>query len=240
MCLRSVVPDEGPDGGPIAVVVHRWHSGISYAGGRGVHDSDAGIEVYRQRPISRISQILLRNARLIRSNLAAQIDRLDRVEMELTVLSSWAAGEDHLGAWIAEKPGSMIHHLAIQNNPNDSIDVEINLWLPFHLSPSLAGSFCSSRSPPRCLVEDLRFPLGIHETRLSAFSNNVCRGRFARIRRIKTIHSLRKVLSAAGYDPGLIQSHQEKGVRLAFRSKHLSKKAGNSKEESWIGRISSV
>jgi hypothetical protein len=184
-------------------------------------------------------QILLRNARLIRSNLAAQIDRLDRVEMELTVLSSWAAGEDQLGAWIGEKPGSMICHLAIQNNPNDSIDVEINSSPAFHLSPRLAGLFLFLAESAKVSRGRSALPPWHSRNEVICFLEQRMQGKIRPQYVNNLIHSLRKVLSAAGHDPGLIQSHLEKGVRLALRSKHLSKKAGNSKEKSVISSDSS-
>lgn len=179
-------------------------------------------------------QILLRNARLIRSNLSAQIDRLDRVEMELAVLSSWAAGGGHQGAWIAEEPGSMIHHLAIQNNPNDSIDVEINSSPAFHLGPRLAGLFLFLAESTKVSRGRSALPPWHSRNEVICFLEQRMQGKIRPQYVNNLIYSLRKVLSAAGHDPGLIQSHQEKGVRLAFRSKHLSEKAGNSKEESVI------
>jgi len=176
---------------------------------------------------------LLRGARLIRSNLSAQIDRLDRLEMELTVLISRADGDSAARAWIADRPGSTIHHLAIQKNPNESIEMEINSGPAFHLSPRLAGLFMflagpaeanqggQASAPWRSRGEVIRFLEGRMRRKIRPqYVNNL-------------IHSLRKALVVSGHDPGLIQSHQEKGVRLAFRNEVFSKK-GNSVVESVI------
>ena len=191
---------------------------------------DESMQVPPNADLATSLRFLLRGARLIRSNLSAQIDRIDRLEMELTVLISRADGDFAARAWIADRPRSTIHHLAIQNNPDESIDVEINSGPTFHLSPRPAGLFMflaetnqggRTPAPWRSRREVIRFLEGRMRGKIRPqYVNNL-------------IHSLRKALIESGHDPGLIQSHQEKGVRLAFRNEVFSKK-GNSVVESVI------
>lgn len=179
-------------------------------------------------------QILLRDTRLIRGNLLAQIERIDRIEMELTVLISAAIGDERLHARIGERPGSMIHHLAIQHNPNDSLEIEINSRPPFHLSPRLAGIFLLLAGSNKTSDGALAPRSWYSRSEILCFLERSMRGRIRPQYINNLVHSLRRALSAAGHDPALVQSHKEKGVCLAFSGRASARRLSSRLKETVI------
>lgn len=158
---------------------------------------------------------LLHDVRLIRNSLEAQIERLERVELELSVLVS-SSGADPSNAGPLGG-GPMAHNLEINPLPDGSVEFAIDGGDTFSLGPRLAEVFQylasgdKDRSGQDALVgwrsrmEIIAF-LEKHARR--AFRTNNVNG---------MVYLLKKALQKAGYDPKLIQTHRQKGVRLAYK-----------------------
>jgi hypothetical protein len=156
--------------------------------------------------------------RLTRANLSAQIERIDRAELELeSLIRSGPPDDGNTRFDSSEFP--VVHNLDIKERANGSIVVVIdggggNLTLP----PSLAGVFQFLASAEkerggndpligwrsRSVIKEFLEKQVVGKPYRLSFVNNV-------------VFQLRNALRKAGYDRALIQTHRRKGVRLAYK-----------------------
>lgn len=156
----------------------------------------------------------LHDLRLVRSALEAQIDRLDRLELEMGRLTS-LDGRD-AGA-LAPGALSVALNLEIQPQPDGSARIVIDGGANLLLAPRLADVFqflASSEKDRtakdglmewRSRMEVVRF---LEKHAGKAFTTRYLNG---------MVYLLKKALREAGYDARLIQSHRQKGLRFAYQ-----------------------
>ena len=156
----------------------------------------------------------LHDLRLVRSALEAQIDRLDRLELEMDRLAS-LDGRD-AGA-LAPGATPVALYLEIHPQPDGSARIIIDGGAKLLLAPRLADVFhylASSEKDHtakdglpewRSRMEIVRF---LEKHAGKAFTTRYLNG---------MIYLLKKALHEAGYDARLIQSHRQKGVRFAYQ-----------------------
>jgi hypothetical protein len=158
---------------------------------------------------------LLRDVRLIRKCLDAQLGRLERVERELSVLAS-SSGADPSNA-VPLGGGPMAHNLEINPLPDGSVEFAIDGGDTFSLGPRLAEVFQylasgdKDRSGQDALVvwrSRMEIIAYLEKRAGKAFRTNYVNG---------MVYLLKNALQNAGYDPKLIQTHRKKGIRLAFK-----------------------
>ena len=200
-----------------------WSAGSrDLAGGGGTTMGSADVNPSATAPRVNLAaslQDLLRDVRLIRGNLTAQIDRLDRLESELVLLAACRGKEPLHIDWVTNNPGPVIHHLTIKRHRDDSIDVEIdaNSSASFHLGPRLAGVFLFLAQGDKAKSSDDALVPWRSRNEVIKFLEDRMQ-RVVRPRYVSTLlHSLRQALKKAGYAPELIQSDGEKGLRLALK-----------------------
>ena len=157
----------------------------------------------------------LHEVRLVRSCLEGQIDRLDRLEMELVALSrSWSV---EIGSAPPIDLGQVAYNLEIQSRPDGSAVVSIDGGRKFVLTPQLADffRFIASGEKDRSGSDPL---VGWRSrTEILDFLAEIA-GRGYQPRFINNlVHRLKKALRKAQYDCNLIQRNRQKGVRFAFK-----------------------
>jgi len=158
---------------------------------------------------------LLHDVRLTRSCLEAQIERLDRIELELSVLASRSGVDAHNTKVLGRDP--MANNLEIQQLPDCSVKIAMDGGDTFSLGPRLAEVFQflasgdKDRSGQEALVgwrsrvEIIAF---LEKHAGKTFRTNYING---------MVYLLKEALRNAGYDPKLIQTHRQKGIRLAYK-----------------------
>ena len=165
---------------------------------------------------------LLHEVRLIRSSLEAQIARLDRIECELKVLSGVCSSSTSKP--FACGPGVVAYNLHKHELPDGSVEFSIDGGKKFSLGPRLAGVFqflYSGDNPSgdelvgwRSRKEIIKFLADSTDGKSfpSSYPNNM-------------VNKLRDALQNAGYRRDLIQTHDQKGIRLAYKRRARSLEA---------------
>lgn len=156
----------------------------------------------------------LREVRLIRGCLDAQVDRLDRLERELVTLIGSCDVDDDPSVLT---DGPIAYNLSFAWRGDGSAAVSIDGGAKFVLPPQLAEVFqfiatgnanhrardplvgWRSRAEIAALLER-----SAHRSFTVSYVNNL-------------VHRLRQVLRKAGYNGNLIQTHKHKGVRVAHK-----------------------
>jgi hypothetical protein len=150
---------------------------------------------------------LLHDVRLVRTSLEAQVERLDRIECYLELLS---------GIHTTGARDPVAYNLDIQQRADGSVEFAIDGGDKFSLGPRLAEVFQflasgdKDRSEKDALVgwrsrtEIIKF---LEESTGKSFRTNYVNN---------MVHLLKEALRKAGYDRGMIQTHRQKGVRLAL------------------------
>ena len=187
--------------------------GSGYDGARAVLKSQAAAKP-RINVIASLRD-LLHDVRLVRNALEAQVDRLDRLEYEIKALPSLSsAGAQPYREW-GSTP--VARNLMTEPQPDGSVRFAIDGGKSFLLPPRLAEvfQFLASGEKDRPDKDPLvgwrsRRDISAAQERLHgrAITRNYVNG---------MIYLLRKTLRAAGYNPNLIQTHRQKGVRLAYK-----------------------
>jgi hypothetical protein len=156
---------------------------------------------------------LLHELSLVRSSLDAQADRVDLVRRDLVFL----AGLPSAGVPPASGAGPVAYNLRAVDRADGSVEFTIDGGNKFSLGPRLAEvlRFLASAEPDhgakdtlvgwRSRADVLRFL----EQRAGrsfppSYVNNI-------------VNLLRGAIRAAKYDRGLIQTHRQKGIRLAYK-----------------------
>lgn len=160
-------------------------------------------------------QDLLQEVRLIRKCLEAQIERLDRAEYELSVLVK-TLGADARNP-VAFDKGPVAHNLDVQQHPDGSIEFAIDGGDRFSLGPRLAEVFQFLASGDRDRSGKDALVGWRSRTEIIEFLEASTGKRFTRNYVNSMVYLLKKALRDAGYDHKLIQTHRQKGIRLAYK-----------------------
>jgi hypothetical protein len=158
---------------------------------------------------------LLHDVRLIRNCLEAQLERLDRIELELSQLvpCSRAAGQNAP----ALESGPVAHNLEIRRLPDGSVKFAIDGGSSFSLGPRLAEVFQFLASGDKNRNGSDALVGWRSRMEVSAFLEKHS-GKLFRTSYINgMVYLLKKALRKAGYDAKLIQTHRQKGIRLAYK-----------------------
>lgn len=158
-------------------------------------------------------RIFLHDLRLIRNCLDAQIERIDRIEREIeTVLAGLDAGAIS-GAGPGSDPVAL--HLFSRSHSDGSVDYAIDGGKEFSLTPRLAElfQFIASGDKEHDAPDALVSWRTKHEVKSHLESTSRLTISFRNINQM--VLRLRRVLETSGYDPMLIQTHRQKGLRLA-------------------------
>ena len=158
---------------------------------------------------------LLREVRLARAGLDAQVDRLDRLELDLVeLLGGRFAGP--VGP-LPPGPGRVAHNLEIEARHDGFAVVSIDGGRKFVLAPQLAEvfRFIATGEKERSDKDPLVGWRSRDEV-LDLLMESAGR-RFPRRYVNNLAHRLRQALRKAGYDWNLIQTHRQKGVRFALK-----------------------
>jgi len=157
---------------------------------------------------------MLHEVRLTRSNLEAQVERLEQIDAWLVILAKLAGLNLPAPRVLGTAP--LAYSLFVKPRPDGSAEFSIDGGSGFVLGPRLAGFFkfmASGSSAPgddghgnwRSRAETVQFLRESAAREVPArYVNNL-------------VHLLRKALRKAGYDRNLIQTHRQKGVRLALK-----------------------
>ena len=158
---------------------------------------------------------LLHDLRLVRNALEAQIERIDRLEYEIKALVRGSgAGAGPFGGW-GSTP--VAHNLMIDSQPDGSVRFAIDGGKSFTLPPRLAEVFLFLASGEKGASDDDALVGWRSRTEISAFQGGR-RGRAITRNYVNgMVYLLRKALRTALYNPKLIQTHRQKGVRLAYK-----------------------
>ncbi len=160
-------------------------------------------------------QDMLYEVRRVRANLGAQIDRLDRMELDLTTMRGGriaiASGQP------PPAPERVAHNLEIEVRHDGYGVVSIDGGRKFVLAPQLAEVFRFIATGDRSRSE--KDPLVGWRTRdeIREFLADTEGRSYPRRYVNNLVHRLRQALRKAGYDLNLVQSHRQKGVRFAFK-----------------------
>ena len=158
---------------------------------------------------------MLHEVRLVRSCLDAQIDRLDRLDVDLMALLRGRIPV-RVGPMLPG-PGRVAHNLEIEDRHDGYAVVSIDGGRKFVLAPQLAEvfRFIATGDKERSEKDPLvgwRSRDEVLDLLLELFGR-----RFPRRYVNNLVHRLRQTLRKAGYDWNLIQTHRQKGVRFAFK-----------------------
>ena len=155
---------------------------------------------------------------LIRTSLIAQIDRIDALERELKkLIEAYLKGVEGLPPGDVDTLSPVAHNLTIQPQYDDSLVVTIDAGKTFTLPQRLAQVFRYLASGDKDYSGNDSFVgwrsrleiIGFLEKHTGkTISNNYVNG---------MVYLLRKALRKAGYNQKLIQTHRQKGVRLAYK-----------------------
>ena len=160
---------------------------------------------------------LLAEVRAIRTSQDKQLDRLDRLEKELTMLVYALGGSARYQRRTqdSELIGPVAHSLVVRPRPDDSADFQIDGGHTFRLSPRLAALLAYLASSEGS-NEDALVPWKSRESIVKWLEKKT--GRSMRKQYINNlIDLLRTAFRKAGLDPDLLQTHQRKGIRLALK-----------------------
>ena len=161
-------------------------------------------------------RILVHDVRVTRANLAAQMARLDRIEYDLVSLLQACAPFETKGS--GGGPTRVAHNLDMRPLADGSATFAIDGGGKIALGPRLAevfqflatgGKDLSGKDPLvawRSRDEIAKF---LQAGAGKPFRKNYVNG---------MVHLLKEALRKAGYDRSLIQTHRQKGIRLAFKS----------------------
>ena len=160
---------------------------------------------------------LLAEVRAIRTNQDKQLDRLDRLEKELTMLVYALGGSAryHRRAQDPELVGPVARSLVVKARPDDSADFQIDGGHTFRLSPrpaELLAYLASSEGS----TEDALTPWRSRESIVKWLEKKT--GKPMRRQYVNNLVCLlRTAFRKAGLDPDLLQTHKRKGIRLALK-----------------------
>jgi hypothetical protein len=158
---------------------------------------------------------LLHEVRLIQSSLDAQLSRLERVERDLVVLSGVrSAGSAGLMVSGTEPVALNLHSRICSDG---SVDFSIDGGAKFSLGPRLAEvfQFLASGDKDRS-GQDVLVGWRSRREIISVLENSTGKkisGNYVN----SIVYLIRRALLGAGYDRNLIQTHRQKGVRLAYK-----------------------
>jgi hypothetical protein len=161
-------------------------------------------------------RMLVHDVRVTRANLAAQMARLDRIDFDLVSLLQACAPCETKGC--GPGPSRIAHNLVVWRRGDGFVEVSIDGGAKFSLGPRLAevflflasgGKDASGKDPLvawRSRAEIVRY---LQEGAGKPFRRNYVNN---------MVHLLKEALRKAGYDRSLIQTHRQKGIRLAYKS----------------------
>jgi hypothetical protein len=156
--------------------------------------------------------------RAVRAALERQVDRIDRMEQDLSVVieAARAAGEPINFSTLGHMP--VAHSLNYRRNADDSAEFQIDGGGYFYLPPRLSQVLLFLASAPKA-GEDALVTWRSREDLVEFLQRQI--GREIPTRYVNNIvHLLKNAFQKVGLDRRLIQTHKRKGVRLAL--KHLS------------------
>lgn len=158
---------------------------------------------------------LLHEVRLIQASLGAQIDRLEGIERDLQILLRTCSAGD--ARTIVSGADQVAYNLHTRPLPDGSVEIAIDGGAKFSFGPRLADVFQffasgdkdrSGKDPLvgwRSRADIIRFlEESMGRIPRASYVNNL-------------VHLLKRSLRRAGYDPSLIQTHRQKGVRFALK-----------------------
>jgi len=167
---------------------------------------------------------LLHEVRVVRSGLEAQIERLDRMERDLSVLAGTRPDPD--GAHIVHFTSQVACNLLTRQNADGSVVVVIDGGAPFSLGPRLAEvfEFIATAEKDRDGNDAL---VGWRSRAEVLQLLGGSQGRPFHPRYVNNIvHLLKEALRKAGYDRNLIQTNRQRGIRLALKRGQRVQRAG--------------
>jgi len=153
--------------------------------------------------------------RAVRAALERQVDRLDRMEQDLSVVIEVARAA---GLPVDLPPpgrGPVVHSLICRRSPDDSAEFQADGGGFFGLPPRLSQFLLYLASAPKG-GEDALVSWRSRENLVGFLQ--VQTGRKIPCRYVNNIvHLLKNAFQKAGLDRRLIQTHTRKGVRLALK-----------------------
>lgn len=158
---------------------------------------------------------LLHEVRLVQACLDAQIDRLEQIERALKTLLG--ARTAHGGGIVDSGAAQVAYNLQIVPHADESVEVTIDGGRKFSLGPRLAKVFLflATGEKDRGGADPL---VGWRSrTEIIKFLKDSTGKDFRRTYLNNMVHLLKQALRKAGYDCSLIQTHRQKGARLAFK-----------------------
>jgi hypothetical protein len=158
---------------------------------------------------------LLHDVRVAQGSLGAQIERLERIEREMLVLMGSCPPTS--GGPIGPGTVSVAYNLDMRSRPDGSVVVSIDGGGRFSLAARLAEvfRFLASGDKQRGGNDDLVGWRSREE--INKFLNESA-GKILRASYVNNlVYLLKKALCKAGYDRSLIQTHRQKGIRLALK-----------------------
>ena len=156
--------------------------------------------------------------RSIRAALERQVERLDRIDHDLSVVidAGRAAGEAGRLPVLGYMP--VAHSLNCRPNPDESAEFQVDGSTYFCLPPRLSQVLLFLASAPKA-PEDALIAWRSREDLVGFLRHQV--GRDVPSRYLNNlVHILKNAFQKAGLDRRLIQTHKRKGIRLAL--KHLA------------------
>jgi hypothetical protein len=153
--------------------------------------------------------------RAIRAALERQVDRLDRMDRDLSVVISVAraAGQHVDNSSAGHLP--VVHSLICRRNPDDSAEFQVDGGGFFGLPPRLSQFLLFLASAPKG-GEDALVSWRSRED-LVAFLEVQTGHKIPRRYVNNVVHLLKNAFQKVGLDRRLIQTHERKGVRLALK-----------------------
>jgi hypothetical protein len=155
---------------------------------------------------------LMHDVRLIRSALEAQIERLECDERELQILLRAGAGST-----ISSGADPVANNLLIKEHADGAVEFAIDGGKSFTLGPRLAELFLFLASGDKGRGGADALAGWRSRTEIVAFLEKHSGKRITRNYVNGMVYLLKKALLKAQYDRNLIQSHRQKGVRLAYK-----------------------
>jgi hypothetical protein len=153
--------------------------------------------------------------RAVRASLERQVDRLDQIDQDLSVLIEVARA-----AGLPIDPsltghGPVAHSLVCRRNPDDSAEFQVDGGAFFGLPPQLSQFLLFLASAPKG-AEDALVSWRSREDVVGYVRMQAGRkvpGRYVN----NVVHLLRGAFRKVGLDGRLIQTHRRKGIRLALK-----------------------
>jgi hypothetical protein len=158
---------------------------------------------------------LLHEVRLVRTSLEAQIERLDRIEYKLSVLPE--IQDQRARNLVSYYTGPVAYDLDIHHHSNGSVEFAIDGGKSFSLGPQLAEVFKFLASGERDRSGKDALVGWRSRTEILRSLEEATGRKFRRPYVNNIVYLLKKALTKAGYDRGLIQTHRQKGIRLAYK-----------------------